>query len=660
MRISRKFAPTRKKMIGSRLKIFMGLGLIVLTLFVARSVEPEKRKSFHTPQELALYMAQTTDLPIDTNNYFATSGVCAGCHGHDPTGFALVDTLGNDINIADDWRSTMMANSAKNPLWRAKVSHEGLVNPAHAQGLESVCTSCHAPMGRYTATFNNQPHYGISDLITDTLGLDGVNCGTCHQVLPPDSLGLDFSGQIDFTTDKTVYGPYKNPFADPMSSFIGFNVVWSEHINDSEVCASCHTLITSTVDLSGNYTGNQFVEQATYHEWLNSSYNVNEVECQTCHIPRIDQNVVIAANYIFLSPRRPFGLHHLVGGNAFMLRLLKDNISSLGLTATPEQFDSTIARTERMLREHSLEIELEEADRTADTVFYELKLQNLAGHKFPSGYPSRRAFVEFLLQNEQLDTLFHSGTLDATYELVGIDPEYEPHHRIINSPDQVQIYEQVMGDVNDDVTTVLERAKTALKDNRIPPAGFSTLHAVYDTTKISGDAFNDPNFNWENGVEGSGADVIEYHIPISGYTGELNVSVHVWYQPVPPRYPADMFTYSSAAIDTFQNMYNAADKSPSLVAQAFRGPDVSTGEGLHRAAGYTVYPNPNSDGRLYLKGDRRDFRRVSLYTADGRLVWEKRQLHWSDYVELPFTGGLYLLYIEDQQGQISVERVIRR
>ena len=38
----------------------------------------------------------------------------------------------------------MMANSARDPFWRAKVSHEILVNPAHSVGLQDKCTSCHA------------------------------------------------------------------------------------------------------------------------------------------------------------------------------------------------------------------------------------------------------------------------------------------------------------------------------------------------------------------------------------------------------------------------------------------------------------------------------------------------------------------------------------
>jgi len=44
----------------------------------------------------------------------------------------------------------------------------------------------------------------------------------------------------------------------------------------------------------------------------------------------------------------------------------------------------------------------------------------------------------------------------------------------------------VMADVNGDRTTVLERAASKLKDNRLAPAGFSTTHYTYDTTNQTG------------------------------------------------------------------------------------------------------------------------------------------------------------------------------
>src|SRR5690606_33238847 len=84
------------------------------------------------------------------------SGECAGCHGHDVTGFASTDAEGNDVNVTNDWRATMMANAAKDPFWRAKVSHEVLVNPNHQVALETKCTSCHAPQGHFNAIHNGR------------------------------------------------------------------------------------------------------------------------------------------------------------------------------------------------------------------------------------------------------------------------------------------------------------------------------------------------------------------------------------------------------------------------------------------------------------------------------------------------------------------------
>ena len=70
-------------------------------------------------------------LPGGQNDWFTGSGLCEGCHGHDFAGYAGLDSDSVDVNVVDHWRSSMMANSAHDPFWRAKVSHEVLVNPAH-------------------------------------------------------------------------------------------------------------------------------------------------------------------------------------------------------------------------------------------------------------------------------------------------------------------------------------------------------------------------------------------------------------------------------------------------------------------------------------------------------------------------------------------------
>lgn len=585
-------------------------------------------ESFHTDEEVKEFRELMRAAgPHTTNDLFGGSGLCGGCHGHDPIGYAMVTSWGQDVNVYDDWAGTMMANSAKDPFWRAKVSHEILVNPTYQMQFQTKCTSCHAPLGHFNAFHNGATTYTIAEMVSDSLALDGVSCGACHQ--QKDTLiGKLFSGNLIYDTTKTVYGPFPLPFAGPMESFIGFKVEKGNHIAKAGLCAGCHTLITDAHDLAGVPTGTTFVEQATYHEWLNSTYN-NEsnpdsgITCQGCHMPRINENIVIAANFSFLSPRKPYGQHHLVGANSFMMNLMNNNKTALGITALSSHFDSAIVRTNRMMQDSAVVMKLDLINRTTDTAFYELKLSNKAGHKFPSGYPSRRAFVQFVVLDAAGDTLFKNGMLNSAYQLIGQDPTFEPHHNMINNPNDVQVYELVAGDVLGDVTTVLERAFSCLKDNRLTPVGFKTSHFAYDTTKIVGEASTDADFNYEASTEGSGSDVIHFNIPLYGYTGNLNVVSSLYYQTIPHKWLDEMFTFSSPEISSFQSMFNAADHTPLLVAQIKDGNLFVNINETPVIMPVVVYPNPSSNGTFTIKSAE-PVSEITVYTLNGALEMQTK------------------------------------
>lgn len=618
--------------------------------------------AFHTHEELEEF-ERGAGLPIGENTYFKTSFSCNGCHGHDPTGFAMVTQEGGvDVNVVDDWRSTMMANSAKDPFWRAKVSHEGLVNPAHKVGLEDKCTSCHAPAGRHNKHMLGLGPYSIAELDQDPNGIDGVSCVPCH-IQSADSLGQRFSGELKFDTlDRPLYGPYGDVFGAPMTSFVGYQPVFGAHINDAGLCAGCHTLITETADLEGNYTGQTFPEQATYHEWLNSKFNPEiapeeAISCQGCHVPRIEDGVVISALYAFLTPRSPFGMHQFAGANTFMLELLKNNRFALGLFANEVQFDSTIDRTSRMLRNGVL-LNATMADRSVDTAYIDVRLDNLAGHKFPSGYPARRAWVEVTVTNASDDTLFRSGGWNDAYEVIGHDADWEPHYDVISAPDQAQIYEMVMADVNGDKTTVLERAATKLKDNRLVPERFSTLHPTYDTAAIANVPLTDVDFNHDAlGVEGNGADIVHYRVPMNGYTGLVHVNAKVWYQSSPPKWMEEMFSYNSAEIDTFRTMYEAADNTPFLVQETTFN-DLSVAVDDLRETGVRIAPNPVRDGQLVILGLTDRVLGIEVYDLRGNLVAQhaaSNDRQWR--VRLPEADATYLVSIRTRE-RTFVERVV--
>ncbi len=644
------------------------IGAFVLMFIIIMAVIPIDNQSkastpltFHTAKELKYYSIHNispNSPPDDSTTYFKTSSWCSGCHGSDPLDFAMHDSEGNDINTFDDWRATMMANSAKDPFWRAKVSHEVLVNPAHKDDIENTCTSCHAPMGHYNAFFMGESHYTMDDLLADTIGLDGVSCVACHQ-MSAEGIGALNTGQINYDTTDVLYGPYgEDVFAGPMEIYVGAEPVYGAHINDAGLCASCHTLVVETLDLDGNPTGGELVEQATYQEWVNSNYPFNGISCQACHMPRVEDSIVIATGYANLDHRYPFGRHELAGANVFMLNLIKNNLKILDIDAAPIHFDSVMAATTRMLKQRTLDSELEHVTTENDTAYFKLTLTNKAGHKFPSGYPSRIAFVEFQVLDDDGNTLFHSGKIGTDNQVEHVDPNFEPHYDVITKEEQVQIYEVVNGDVNGVFSTVLSRGAMTLKDNRLPPIGFRKDHFSYDTVAIIGEAFSDDNFNIElpptetDPGGGNGTDIIHYHIPLNGFSGMINVVANVHYQSLPPRWMEEMFNESTPEINLFENMYNNADPSIVLISQDELNDimvEASSTEEFSEKINLKIFPNPTIDGKIFIRAGV-EINSLIIRAVDGKEI--ARYLPKKNQVELnlPNINGMYYLDIQTQEG----------
>lgn len=636
-------------------KILVLSGLLISVLLLSNfTIKLDAAKPYHTAEELETF-SQIAGNPLGPGEYFLTSQSCRGCHGYDTLMQANIDENGNDVNLFDRWEGSMMALSAKDPLWRAKVSHESLVNPAHANALETKCTSCHAPMGHYNAIYGGATSYTLADLVNDTLGLDGVSCAGCHTISP--SVGNTFSGSIPFDTTRQIYGPFPGPFAGPMQLYEGYTPLYSPHMDESSVCSPCHTLITQTVDLSGNYTGSDFVEQATYHEYLNSVFAGTSTTCQTCHMPRLSDPIVIANGYITLQPRFPFNQHTFAGANLFMLKLMKNNKSSLGITASDANLDSSMAATMEMLQQKSVDFELISDGLTPDTAYYRVRIRNKAGHKFPSGYPARRAVLQLVVTDAAGDTVFQSGIFNPDYRVVGENPQFNPHYPSISQNHTSQIYEMVMGDVNGQFTSVLERGAMLLKDNRIPPEGFTTSASVYDTVKISADALADADFNKLNGTEGTGTDFTQFKIPVSGITGNIQVHARLYYQSVPPKWLDEMFTFNSAEIDTFRNMYNGADKTPVLVASDSLT-DLLTGIPNTSAFQIRVTPTVSSDGEIMVEIANQDrILFIEAYDPSGKkyILRESGRFGNKARFTLPQASGIYIIRIETRFGKKSVK-----
>lgn len=594
--------------------------------------------------------------PVPDTQKVAHSSHCAGCHGPDASGMALVDAKGNDVNIHDDWQISMMGLSAHDPFWRATLSLETSIYPGAKTSIENTCLKCHAPLGKIQSHLSGLP-YSFELMLADSLGLDGVSCSACHQQ-PAKDLGEGHSGNFTIDTNRLLFGQYPNPVQGPMQIYVGFDPLFGEHIYSSGICAGCHTLITETLDEEGIPTGNFFVEQATYHEWLNSVYPAQGKECQSCHMPFIKDSVVIATDLLALEKRYPYGLHQFFGANTAMLSLMQTNKELLNLPggSSDAAWDESIANNRISLR-NAASIELLSMQIVGDTAHIQLSIKNKTGHKLPSGYPSRLAWLQLIMTDYYTgDTIYKNGLMDAQGNITGRNEPYEPHHEISRSGDEVQIYEMVMSDLSGHLTTRLNAAYEPLKDNRLLPLGFKRIHHSYDTVAVWGDATNDLQYNAESN---KGLDLIEYRIPLNGNSGLANLSIHLNYHTFPSRWMEDLFRHDSLEfVGQFKSMYEgyedfveviddleveAIDLSPSAV--------TGSGEPLN----FKIYPNPVLQRNVHFEfpSDPGEDLQVKLIDVNGNILMAS-PLQNTLLLPEEIPAGLYYFVIYKNGNAISI------
>lgn len=186
------------------------------------------------------------------------------------------------------------------------------------------------------------------------------------------------------------------------------------------------------------------------------------------------------------------------GGNFFMLRLLNRYRADLGVEALPQELDAAVKTTLEHRDTESASLSIEGADRVDGRLRFEAMVTNLAGHKLPTAYPSRRAWLHVVVRDGAGSVVFESGALGADGAIRGNDNEedvlrVEPHYGEITSAAQVQVYEAIMRDQAGDPTTGLLKGVGYLKDNRLLPRGFDKARAEQDIA-VRGTAADDPDF----------------------------------------------------------------------------------------------------------------------------------------------------------------------
>ena len=502
-----------------------------------------------------------------TGPRFQTSDRCIACHN------GLSTPAGEDISIGFDWRPTMMANSARDPYWHAGVRREITDHPESRAAIEDECSICHMPMARYEAKRNGHEGEVFShlpfdpDKPGDRLAADGVSCSLCHQI-SKEKLGTRESFVGGFVIDppapsgeRLEYGPFKIEAGHTRimrTSSGGFRPVEAEHIRESEMCATCHTLYTQSLGPQGKPIG-EFPEQMPYQEWLHSDYRATQ-SCQACHMPVVQEEAPISN--VLGQPRAGFSRHVFVGGNFFMQRLLNRFRNELSVEALPQELESAAVRTVAHLQSEAARIAIEGLDVRAGRLEAGIVVQNLGGHKLPTAYPSRRAWLHVVVRDRNNRTVFESGAIDARGSIQGNDNDadparFEPHYNEIRSPGQVQIYEAVMADQAGSVTTGLLSAVRYVKDNRLLPRGFDKRTANQDVA-VQGAALEDPDFT-------GGGDRVRYSVAVGDAPGPYQIEAELWYQPISYRWAANLRRYDTPETRRFTGYYDSLSAASAVM-----------------------------------------------------------------------------------------------
>ncbi len=497
---------------------------------------------------------------------FEPADTCKACHNN------LVTRAGEDVSIYTDWRASMMANSARDPYWMAAVRREVIDHPAASADIENECSICHMPMttfpdraaGLKGRIFDHLPS-GRSDDPDTRLASDGVSCTVCHQI-QATNLGTPSSFTGGYVIDVTesagarrIFGPFQVDAGRTrvMQSSSGFQPAQSTHVQQSELCATCHTLFTHALAAGAGPTA--LPEQSPYLEWQQSAY-LDTQSCQSCHMPVVEEEMPLTQ--VLPQPREGVSRHTFRGGNFFMMKILNRFRADLGVRATPREMDAAVARTEKHLQEDTASVSITRAERTGNTLAIDVDVENLAGHKLPTAYPSRRAWIHLAVRDAGGQAVFETGAFSADGRIVGNDNDadatrFEPHYAEITQADQVQVYESVMVDPGGRVTTGLLSGTRYVKDNRLLPRGMNKADASAEVA-VHGAAAQDADF-------AGGHDRVAYRIALDGAQGPLTVTVQLWFQPIGYRWAVNFRNYDAPETRRFVGYWDAMAGESALV-----------------------------------------------------------------------------------------------
>lgn len=370
------------------------------------------------------------------------------------------DNCGNcHDRIYNEWLHDPHSRSADNPLVISLYNGTNLKGDVKAGPGYRIdwndngdCGTCHAPMaaiGRSTEVEMNSVH-GVERA--------GVACDFCHKVSAIATLAdsPDF-GDVKVLRPaqggKLLFGPFDDAtFQKEIPDFS-----YSPLFRSSRLCAPCH---------DGRSWGVPTYE--TYSEWLKSSYNSRNIQCQDCHMKSTGTERLIANEQDGGKLRDParIATHSMMG-----------------------ELEEKFLRSALEMRVHS------SVEDGIVSVNVELKNTG-AGHSVPSGQPMRNIILLVSVVDSSGKPLpFVEGERVPVWGGVsGGSKDYagqpgKGFAKVLSTLNEYQRFSFVsdLKKVTGDFPAPMWRRNRIVSDNRIPAEGRDESSYFFEASAASGD-----------------------------------------------------------------------------------------------------------------------------------------------------------------------------
>jgi uncharacterized repeat protein (TIGR01451 family) len=420
--------------------------------------------------------------------------------------------------IQSRWRGSMMGQSGRDPLFWAALA----VANNDAPNAGEFCLRCHTPKGWLEGRSQAADGSTLQPLDLQA----GVACEVCHRMVDPvpspndEAISIDVTIRANLPPTATlppghmasammIVDPADNrrgPFAVTpphtalRTDFLGQS---SNALAESRLCGTCHNIDNPLLswDSSRNQywpndsnqpapsfqNGDLFPIERTFDEWANSQYAATGVfapqlagakpdgivrSCQDCHMRRTTgfgaEEIVGGLNRDCSSDRGCLPEHDLVGGNTWVPQILQDTRWRLNSTADTIHLNNTLTRAREMLQQAAtMNVTLQQSGGNKVAT---VRVYNQSGHKLPTGYvEGRRMWLNLKAYDQAGNLVYESGV-------------YNPNTGVLSADAALKIYEAKQG-LTPELAALLNKApgesfhfalnNTVIKDNRIPPRGYT-------------------------------------------------------------------------------------------------------------------------------------------------------------------------------------------